>query len=464
MLVLAICCLSLLLVGMDVTIVNVALPSIRRDMQVSVAGLQWTIDAYVLVLASLLMLAGSTADRIGRRRIFQTGLVLFTSGSLLCSLAPGLGALVAFRMVQAAGASMLNPVAMSIITNVFTEPRERARAIGVWGGVVGISLGLGPIVGGVLVEMVGWRSIFWINIPIGLTAIALTARFVPESRAPRARRVDAVGQLLVMVALASVTYAIIDTPRAGWTSPSTLGLGMLALLAIGTLLVYEPRRIDPLLELRFFRSAPFSGATAIAICAFGAFSGFLFLNTLYLQVARGLSALQAGLCTLPLAVMTLIFAPLSGRLVGSRGPRIPLLAAGAAMCTAGLMLLGIDTGTSLGWLLASYVVFGLGFGLVNAPITNTALSGMPRSQAGVAAAIASTSRQIGAALGIAVVGSVLSFGLAGSLRTGFVAASHPAWGILAGCGLAVLGIGALTTGYWAAGTAGRTAHLFADGE
>jgi EmrB/QacA subfamily drug resistance transporter len=462
MLVLAICCLSLLLVGMDVTIVNVALPSIRRDMQVSVAGLQWTIDAYVLVLASLLMLAGSTADRIGRRRIFQTGLVLFTIGSLLCSLAPGLGALVAFRMVQAAGASMLNPVAMSIITNVFTEPRERARAIGVWGGVVGISLGLGPIVGGVLVETVGWRSIFWINIPIGLTAIALTARFVPESRAPRARRVDAVGQLLVMVALASVTYAIIDTPRAGWTSPSTLGLGMLALLAIGTLLVYEPRRIDPLLELRFFRSAPFSGATAIAICAFGAFSGFLFLNTLYLQVARGLSALQAGLCTLPLAVMTLIFAPLSGRLVGSRGPRIPLLAAGAAMCTAGLMLVGIDTGTSLAWLLASYVVFGLGFGLVNAPITNTALSGMPRSQAGVAAAIASTSRQIGAALGVAVAGSVLSSGLAGSLGVGFAAASHPAWWILAGCGLAVLGIGALTTGHWAVGTAERTAHLFDD--
>jgi EmrB/QacA subfamily drug resistance transporter len=464
LLVLAICCLSLLLVGMDVTIVNVALPSIRRDLQVSVSGLQWTIDAYVLVLASLLMLAGSTADRIGRRRTFQTGLVLFTIGSLLCSLAPGLGWLIAFRMVQAVGASMLNPVAMSIITNVFTEPRERARAIGVWGGVVGISLGLGPVVGGVLVETVGWRSIFWINIPIGLAAIALTARFVPESRAPRARRVDAVGQLLVMVALACVTYAIIDTPRAGWTSPSTLGLLMLALLAIGTLLVYEPRRIDPLLELRFFRSVPFSGATAIAICAFGAFSGFLFLNTLYLQEARGLSALQAGLCTLPLAVMTLIFAPLSGRLVGSRGPRIPLLTAGAAMCTGGLMLVGIDSRTSLAWLLASYMVFGLGFGLVNAPITNTALSGMPHSQAGVAAAVASTSRQIGAALGVAVVGSVLSSGLAGSLRTGFAAASHPAWWILAGCGLAVLGIGALTTGHWAVGTAERTAHLFADGE
>ena len=462
LLILAICCMSLLLVGIDVTIVNVALPSIRRDLHVSVSGLQWTIDAYVLVLASLLILSGSTADRLGRRRIFQTGLVLFSLGSLLCSRAPGLGWLIAFRMVQAIGASMLNPVALSIITNVFIEPRERARAIGVWGGVIGISLGLGPVVGGLLVETVGWRSIFWINIPIGLIAIGLTARFVPESRAPRPRRVDAVGQALVILALASLTYAIIDAPQAGWTSPRTLGLMVLAVVAIGTLLAYEPRRIDPLLELRFFRSAPFSGATAIAISAFGAFSGFLFLNTLYLQDVRGLSALQAGLCTLPLAVMTLIFAPLSGRLVGSRGPRVPFLAAGAAMCAGGLMLVDLDAATSLEWLLASYLLFGLGFGLVNAPIANTALSGMPRSQAGVAAGIASTSRQVGAALGVAVVGSVLSSGLAGSLRTGFVTASHPAWWIVAGCGLAVLGIGWLTTGHWAVGTAERTARLFDD--
>jgi EmrB/QacA subfamily drug resistance transporter len=462
LLVLAICCLSLLLVGMDVTIVNVALPSIRSELNVSLSGLQWTIDAYILVVASLLMLSGSTADRLGRRRTFQTGLVVFTGGSLLCSLAPGLGWLIAFRMVQAVGASMLNPVAMSIITNVFTEPRERARAIGVWGGVVGISLGLGPVIGGVLVETVGWRSIFFINIPIGIAAIVLTARFVPESRAPRARRVDPVGQLLVIVALASLTYAIIEAPQAGWTSPTTLGLFALSLAATGMLLTYEPRRTDPLLELRFFRSAPFSGATLIAICAFGGFSGFLFLNTLYLQDVRGLSALQAGLCTLPLALTTLIFAPLSGRLVGSHGPRVPLLAAGAAMCTGAVMLVGLTADTSLAWVLSSYLVFGVGFGLVNAPITNTALSGMPRSQAGVAAAIASTSRQVGAALGVAVIGSVLSSGLAGSLTTGFTAAGHAAWWIVAVCGMAVFGIGALTTGPWAVGTTVRTAHLFGE--
>ena len=294
--------MSLLIVGMDNTIVNVALPSIRRELNVSLSGLQWTIDAYILVLASLLMLSGSTADRLGRRRTFQAGLVLFTFGSLLCSLAPGLGWLIAFRMVQAVGGSMLNPVAMSIITNVFTEPRERARAIGVWGGVVGISLGLGPIVGGVLTETVGWRSIFWINIPIGLAAIALTARFVPESRAPRARRVDAVGQLLVIVVLASLTYAIIDAPRAGWTSLTTLGLLAMSLVGIGTLWPMSRAGSIRCLELRFFRSAPFSGATVIAISAFGAFSGCLFLNTLYLQDVRGLSALQTRLCTMPLAV------------------------------------------------------------------------------------------------------------------------------------------------------------------
>src|SRR3954465_9346564 len=172
--------MSLLLVGLDATIVNVALPSIGRDLSASVSGLQWVGDAYTLVLATLLMLSGSTADRLGRKRIFLLGLVLFTIGSLLCSVAPGLGWLIAFRMLQAVGGSMLNPVAMSIITNVFTDPRERAQAIGIWGGVVRISMAAGPIIGGALVETVGWRSVFWINLPIGLLALVLTALFVPE--------------------------------------------------------------------------------------------------------------------------------------------------------------------------------------------------------------------------------------------------------------------------------------------
>jgi EmrB/QacA subfamily drug resistance transporter len=457
MLVLAICCMSLLIVGIDNTIVNVALPSIQRDLHASVSGLQWTIDAYTLVLASLLMLSGSTADRLGRRRIFQIGLVVFTLGSLLCSIAPSLGWLVAFRMVQAVGGSMLNPVAMSIITNTFTERAERARAIGVWGGVVGISLALGPVVGGVLVGSVGWRAIFWINIPVGIAAVVLCALFVPESRAPRARRVDPVGQLLVIVTLASLTYGIIEGPENGWTSARILTCFGLALVAIAGLIGYERRRFEPLLNLQFFRSAPFSGATVIAVCAFAAFSGFLFLNTIYLQDVRGFSALKAGLCTLPIAAMAIVFSPLSGRIVGARGARLPLLVAGFAIAASGVMLTGLTLTTSLGWLIAAYAVFGFGFAAVNAPITNTAVSGMPTSQAGVAAGVASTSRQVGQSLGVALVGSVVTSGIHGPFRTEFATASHPGWWIVAGGGAIVLGLGILTTGRWARGTAARTA-------
>ncbi|WP_406381273.1 MFS transporter [Streptomyces sp. NBC_01618] len=464
-LVLAICCMSLLIVSLDNTVLNVALPSMQEELHATMAGMQWTIDAYTLVLASLLMLAGSTADRIGRRKIFKIGLVLFTLGSVLCSLAPNLESLVAFRMVQAVGGSMLNPVAMSIITNTFTDPRERARAIGVWGGVVGISMAAGPVIGGLLVDSVGWRSIFWINLPVGLLALLLTWRYVPESRAPKPRRPDPVGQLLVIALLGSLTYAIIEAPSEGWDSPRILLFVALAGCSLIGLLLYEPRRAEPLIDLRFFHSAPFSGATVIAVCAFAALSGFLFLNTLYLQNVRGLSALHAGLYMLPMAALTFVCAPLSGRLVGSRGPRLPLLVAGVAMTACGLMFAALDAETDNALLFTGYVLFGLGFGMVNAPITNTAVSGMPRSQAGVAAAVASTSRQVGGTLGVAVIGAVLAAGVAGTgsprsaaYATAFVDASKPAWWIISGCGLSVLLVGALTSGRWARETARRTAE------
>ncbi|MEW2123589.1 MFS transporter [Streptomyces sp. NPDC007259] len=464
MLVLAICCMSLLIVSLDTTALNVALPAMRRELDASVAGMQWTIDAYTLVLASLLMLAGSTADRIGRRKVFMAGLVLFTLGSALCSLAPNLEALIAFRMVQAVGGSMLNPVAMSIITNTFTDPRERARAIGVWGGVVGISMAAGPVVGGGLVDSVGWRSIFWVNLPVGIAALLLTWRYVPESRAQRARRPDPLGQFLVITLLGSLTYAIIEAPQKGWASGEILLFAGLAAAALVGLLVYEPRRADPLIDLRFFHSVPFSGATVIAVSAFAALGGFLFLNTLYLQDVRGLSALDAGLYTLPMAAVVCVLSPLSGRLVASRGPRVPLLLAGGAMALSGLMLAAFDAETGTVSMFAAYVLFGLGFGSVNAPITNTAVSGMPRSQAGVAAAVASTSRQIGQTLGVAVIGAVLAAGMSGSAGAseGFVAASRPGWWIVTGCGLAVLLVGALSSGRWARGTARRTAERLAE--
>ncbi|MER6384556.1 MFS transporter [Streptomyces sp. NPDC001250] len=463
LLVLAICCMSLLIVSLDNTVLNVALPSMQRDLDTTTSGLQWTIDAYTLVLASLLMLAGSTADRIGRKKVFMAGLVVFSVGSLLCSIAPSLSLLVVFRMVQAIGGSMLNPVAMSIITNTFTDARERARAIGVWGAVVGISMAAGPLVGGLLVQSVSWRSIFWMNLPVGLAALLLTLRFVPESRAPKARRPDPVGQLLVIVLFGSMTYAIIEAPESG--AAAVAPFAVIALAALLALLRYEPRRAEPLIDLRFFRSAPFSGATVIAISAFAALGGFLFLSNLYLQNVRGLDALHAGLWMLPMAAPTFLCAPLSGRLVGSRGPRLPLLVAGTAMTASGVLFAAFGAETSNVTRFLGYVLFGVGFGFVNAPITNTAVSGMPRAQAGVAAAVASTSRQLGQTLGVAVVGAVLAAGINSSAyRDTFVPAARPGWWILTACGLSVLVLGLLTSGRWARDTAERTAQSLSSPE
>jgi len=454
-LILAICCMSLFIVGLDVTIVNIALPTIKSDFHAQLSDLQWIIDAYTLVLASFLMLAGSTADRLGRRRIFRVGLILFTLGSLMCSLAPSLGWLIVARVVQALGGSMLNPVAMSIITNTFTDAKERARAIGVWGAVFGLSMALGPVIGGALVSGIGWRAIFWVNVPVGIAALILTSLFVPESKAPRARRVDPVGQILVIITLAGATSAIIEGPRRGWGSGAIIGLFALAVAAVIALVIYENRRNEPLIDPRFFRSAPFSGATVIAVCAFLCLSGFLFLNALYLQDSRGYSAVHAGLMTLPMAGASLICSPLSGRLVGSVGTRVPLLGASVCLIGAALIMATFTPTTSLLIVALAYVLMGVGFGLVNAPITNTAVSGMPRTQAGVAAAVASTSRQVGSSLGVAIFGSILASGVS------FTHESHVCWYVALGCAIAIGLLGIITTGKAAKASAERTAALFA---
>ena len=461
LLILGICSMSLLVVGLDVTIVNVALPAIHRSLHASLSGLQWTIDAYTLVIATLLMISGSTADRIGRRRVFQIGLATFSLGSLLCALAPSLPVLIGARILQAIGGSMLNPVAMSIIRNVFTDPRERAQAIGVWGAMIGFSIALGPVLGGVLVDSVSWRAVFLVNVPIGLAAILLTARYVPESRADHPRRIDPVGQGLIIVGLASLVYAIIEAPSAGWLAAQTLSLGAVFVIALIALVGYERRAAEPLIEMRFFGSAPFSGASGIAIAAFAVQGGFLFLNTLYLQEARGLSPLDAGLCTLPMALALLVVTPLSGRYVGGHGARAPLVAGSLLVIAAGVMLTQITDATSYPYLFAAYALLGLGMGSMNPPITNTAVSGMPASMAGVAAAIASTGRQFGATLGVAVLGALAGGVATGGVGRGFAEATHASWWIIVGLGVVMLVLGILTTSPWALGTARRTADSFA---
>ncbi|MER6350459.1 MFS transporter [Streptomyces sp. NPDC001634] len=429
--VLAVCCLSMFLVGLDTTIVNVGLPAIGRGLGVGTRSLEWTVDAYTLVLAGLLISSGALADRWGRRRVFQLGLVLFGAASLLCAIAPSVGALVAARAVQGIGASMLSPVALSIVVNVMPDPRERAQAIGVWASVFGLSMAAGPVTGGALIAGFGWRSVFWINAPVVVAALVLSAVFVPKSRAQRAQRPDLPGQALLTVVIGVSVGILIEGPRIGWTSLGALTAYAFAALATVAFVWVESCVREPLMDLRLFRRPVFTSAVLGAVAVFVALNMTLLLNTLYLQHTRGWTPLAAGVATLPMAVGATVCAPLSGHLVGRVGPRLPLVLAGGFITAGGLCLVGLDPHTSLLLLLPAYLLIGIGFGFANAPITNTAVSGLPPARAGVAGAITSTARQFGSALGIAIAGALV----AGSAPSGLAHASRPGWLLVAMCGL-----------------------------
>nr|ABP44210.1 drug resistance transporter, EmrB/QacA subfamily [Mycolicibacterium gilvum PYR-GCK] len=454
------CCLSLLIVSMDATIVNVAIPSIRADLSASPAQMQWVVDIYTLVLASLLMLSGATGDRFGRRRLFQIGLTVFALGSLACSLAPTIDTLIGARFLQGVGGSMLNPVALSIISQIFTKPVERARALGIWGGVTGISMAAGPIVGGLLIETVGWRSVFWINLPICAAAIILTAVFVPESKSQTMRNVDPIGQGLGILFLFGTVFTLIEGPVLGWTNPRVLAIAAVAVVALIAFLRFESRRHDPFLDLRFFRSIPFTTATINAISAFAAWGAFLFMMSLYLQGERGFSAMQTGLIYLPIALGALFCSPLSGRLVGRYGARPSLVAAGILITTAATLLTLLTATTPVWHLLIVFAVFGVGFSMVNAPITNAAVSGMPLDRAGAASAVTSTSRQVGVSIGVALCGSVAGAAMAGS-GTDFATAARPLWFVCIALGLVILAVGFFSTSQRAVRSAERLAPLVA---
>jgi EmrB/QacA subfamily drug resistance transporter len=432
--VLAICTLSMFLVGLDTTIVNVALPAIGRGLGVGTRSLEWVVDGYVIVLSSLLITSGALADRFGRRRVLQCGLVVFGTASLACALAPSLGVLVAARAVQGIGASTLSPAALAIVVNAMPDPRERAQAIGLWASVFGLSMAVGPITGGVLIAAFGWRSVFWINAPVIVTAVVLSAVFVPQSRAPKARRLDVRGQILLTIAVCVAVGVLIEGPHIGWASPlAAAGYAIAAAAAVG-FTATERRRDEPLMDLALFRRPAFTTAVLGATALFAALSLGLLLNTLYLQHTRGWTPLTAGIATLPMALGATVCAPLSGKLVARFGPRRPLLLAGAFITAGGLSLVGLRPDTSTQHLLLAYLLIGIGFGFANTPITNTAVSGLPQDRAGVAGAITSTARQLGSAIGIALAGALVT----GTSPAGLAYASRPGWLLVAACGLFLL--------------------------
>jgi EmrB/QacA subfamily drug resistance transporter len=438
------CCFSLFMAQLDATIVNVGLPSIQRSLGSGIAGAQWVVDAYVLALGSLAISSGAAGDRFGRKRVFGVGLVVFSVASAGCSVAPTVGVLVAFRLLQGVGASMLMPSTLAIIADVFPDARERAAAIGVWAGVSGLSMVAGPLLGGVLVDAAGWRSLFWVNLPVGALALAMSARYVPESRAPKPRALDLAGQALLVVALAALAFALIEGPDWGWASPRTLSLFGSATAAVIAFVAVELRVKEPMLDPRLFARPSLVGATVFALLAYAAAIGFLFLNTLYLQRARGFSPLHAGLAVLPLTVAVAVTAPLSGRLTGNRGGRAMIAAAGLLIAAGMAVLTRTTITTPYGVLLIAYLSIGIAWGAINPPITALAISALPRARSGMASAIAGSARQIGALLGVALMGSLTAAGSAGAPHdpapvphAALAAATHVGYTVAGAAGIAV---------------------------
>jgi EmrB/QacA subfamily drug resistance transporter len=413
--VLVACCLGLFISTLDNTVANVALPSIGKDLTASTSQLQWVVDGYIVVRGSLLLSAGAAGDRYGRRRALQYGLAAFGIGSLLSSLAPDIQLLIFFRVLQAIGGGFLVPSTLALITDAYPDRTERSKAIGIWSATTAVSTGLGPPLGGLLVDTLGWRSVFWINLPVVVIAIAVAARYARESKEHEPRRVDAKGQALVALVLLTLTFGFIEASGSGWTAPLVVASFAVAVVGLVAFIALELHVEEPLLDPRLFRVPEFTGAASVATLAFVVYAGFLFVNTLYLQQVRGLSPLQAGLLVTPTTMFNVVLSPLSGRLTASRGPRLPVALAGATMLAGTLLLAFSINGASYGVLVVGYVLIGSGVGLVNTPITDAAVSGLPPDRAGVAGAVTSTFRQVGNSLGVAILGTLTFSGFLAAL-------------------------------------------------
>jgi MFS transporter, DHA2 family, methylenomycin A resistance protein len=389
-----------------VSIVNVALPSIRDDLRASAAGLQWVVDGYAIALASLMLAGGTVGDLHGHRRVVLSGLGLFGLASLAAGLAPSTAVLVGARVAQGVGAALLLPGTLAIIANAFPETRERARAIGVWAAVAGLSLPAGPVAGGLLVAGPGWRWVFLVNLPVVAAAAVLTARLVRETADPRGRRLDAPGVALGALALAAATFAFIDAGHAGAGSPAVIAAAVLALLAGVAFLVVEHRAPAPMLPLGLFRRPRFTVANGVAGVMNLGTLGCIFVLTLFLQVVQHRSPLEAGLAVIPLFAPVSVLAPLSGRLTGRFGPRAPMTA-GLLVAAAGLALLArSDAATPYAALLPAFVLWGAGLGLLTSAVVAAAVGAVDDDRSGLASAVNNTARQAGGAIGIAAFGAI----------------------------------------------------------
>ena len=426
-------CLGFFVIQLDVTIVNVALPAIQREIGGSLAGLQWVIDVYTLALASIMLTAGSTADRIGARKVFVLGLTAFAVGSAACAAAPSLGVLIAARVLQGLGASALLPCSLALLVHQFPDPRARARALGVWGGMGSLGVALGPVFGGALVAAAGWRSIFLVNVPICVLTVFLLRRHVTESPLNPERRPDLPGLLLGVVSLAGLTAGFITAGQRGWLSPVPAALFAVGLFAGWLFVRAERRRTSPMLPLGLFRSRSLSGATAVGVIFNLVLYGSLLCLSLFLQQARHQSVLATGLLLLPMSLVVGIGSLASGRLTARFGPRPPILAGLTLAAVGAAVLATAGTTTSLAVIVGGSVLLGL-VSLAMPAMTAVVVGAAGPEHAGVASGILNAARQSGGALGVALLGSLLGSGRALSLHVplavaagGYLVALALAW-------------------------------------
>jgi DHA2 family methylenomycin A resistance protein-like MFS transporter len=401
-------CFGFFLVILDTSVVNVALPMIGQELQGSLQGLQWIVNGYTLVFASLLLSAGTFGDLLGHKRAFLLGFLLFTGTSLLCSLAPSLSLLIAARALQGVGPALLVPGSLSLITHGFLDQRKRARAIGIWAGSSGIALASGPVIGGVLVETLGWRSIFLLNVPIGVLAIMLTLRYVAETPRRSGRHLDLWGQGCAILALATLTYALIEGRQDGWTSSRILVTLATCGATILCFLLIERKQTEPMLPLQVFASSTLSATLSIGcVVNFGLY-GVLFVLSLFLQEVYHYPAVQAGIAFLPLTLATGGNALLSGRITARFGARRPMLIGLATGSLGTLLLVFAAIQGNMFLLVVGEILIGSGSGMTVPAMTSTILNVAPKSQVGLSSALLNASRQLGSVLGVAIAGSLLN--------------------------------------------------------